>query len=265
MNSDLVRLTKLSLEHDLNESEIIKKCILLNIPIYLDFTKDLYPNGRGVFKGRAKIPNFSSFDICLSGLAKITEDGLCELEQRLKQGLANYNLIVGLELKLQSLEKIKFFENIVVQMLDPVRYPSNRSSNATLPLLSIKKSDLGKFSFPSAKEKHLVQVSCRKKKKINNSSPRTPTNVFIDRQVQSQQHNWKLAWEEFRQLGEKSEWLTFGDFNCKFKKTTKFQYNSHRQAVKIEFDEELKVPTIISDRSFYRMFQRRLKKHMTHL
>ena len=34
---------------------------------------------------------------------------------------------------------------------------------------------------------------------------------------------------------------------------------------KIEFDEELKVPTIISDRSFYRMFQRRLKKHMTHL
>ena len=25
MNSDLVRLTKLSLEHDLNESEIIKK------------------------------------------------------------------------------------------------------------------------------------------------------------------------------------------------------------------------------------------------
>ena len=121
MNSDLVRLTKLSQEHDLNESEIIKKCIFLNIPVYLDFTKDLYPNGRGVFKGRAKIPNFSSFDICLSGLAKITEDGLCELEQRLKQGLANYNLIVGLELKLQSLEKIKFFENIVVQMLDPVR------------------------------------------------------------------------------------------------------------------------------------------------
>ena len=32
MNSDLVRLTKLSLEHDLNESEIIKKCIFLNIP-----------------------------------------------------------------------------------------------------------------------------------------------------------------------------------------------------------------------------------------
>ena len=81
MNSDLVRLTKLSLEHDLNESEIIKKCIFLNIPVYLDFTKDLYPNGRGVFKGRAKIPNFSSFDICLSGLAKITEEGLCELEQ----------------------------------------------------------------------------------------------------------------------------------------------------------------------------------------
>ena len=75
MNSDLVRLTKLSQEDDLNESEIIKKCIFLNIPEYLDFTKDLYPNDRGVFTGCAKIPNFSSFDICLSGLAKITEDG----------------------------------------------------------------------------------------------------------------------------------------------------------------------------------------------
>ena len=75
MNSDLFRLTKLSLEHDLNESEIIKKCKFLNIPVHLDFTKDLYPNSRGVFKGRAKIPNFLSFDICLSGLAKITEDG----------------------------------------------------------------------------------------------------------------------------------------------------------------------------------------------
>ena len=52
MNSDLVRLTKLSQEHDLNELEIIKKCIFLNIPVYLDFTKDLYPNGRGVFKGK---------------------------------------------------------------------------------------------------------------------------------------------------------------------------------------------------------------------